>query len=88
LFRASTSYEVCEREDGDQCEHALRAFVWPRQWSPVAARGKNSRAAKILFIIFVDAIFTTLLERLFTKVFDVIKQTPAMACVYPARTTD
>jgi hypothetical protein len=25
---------------------------------------------KFLFIIFVDAIFTTLFERLFTKVFD------------------
>jgi hypothetical protein len=39
------------------------------------------------FIIFVDAIFTTLFERPFTNVFDVMAQTPASACVYPARTT-
>ncbi len=42
---------------------------------------------KIFFIIFVDAIFTTLLERPFTNVFDVMTQTPALACVYLARTT-
>jgi hypothetical protein len=29
-------------------------------------------ATKTLFIIFVDAIFTTLVERLFTIAFDVI----------------
>jgi hypothetical protein len=34
-----------------------------------------------LFIIFVDAIFTTLFERLFTNVFDVNAQTPAFPCV-------
>jgi len=28
---------------------------------------------KFFFIIFVDRIFTTLFERLFTKVFDVIR---------------
>jgi hypothetical protein len=39
------------------------------------------------FIIFVDAIFTTLFEHPFTNVFDVMAQTPASACVYPARTT-
>jgi hypothetical protein len=44
--------------------------------------------AKILFIIFVDRIFTTLFERLFTNVFDVISTNPAIACVYPRRTTD
>jgi hypothetical protein len=33
-------------------------------------------------------MFTTLLERLFTKVFDVIAQTAAISCVYLARTTD
>jgi hypothetical protein len=56
--------------------------------NPVVVREKNSGVAEILFIIFIDAIFTTLFEPLFTKVFDVIRQTPAMACVYPARTTD
>jgi hypothetical protein len=43
---------------------------------------------RIRFIIFVDAIFTTLFERLFTKVFEVIAQTTAISCLYPARTTD
>jgi hypothetical protein len=42
---------------------------------------------RIFFIIFVDTIFTTLFERPFTNVFDVTAQTPAPACVYPARTT-
>jgi hypothetical protein len=43
---------------------------------------------KNLFIIFVDAIFTTLVERLFTNVFEVIAQTAAISCLYLARTTD
>jgi hypothetical protein len=33
----------------------------------------SERPAKFFFIIFVDRIFTTLFERLFTKVFDVIR---------------
>jgi hypothetical protein len=44
-------------------------------------------ASKTFFIIFVDAIFTTLFERPFTNVFDVMAQTPPPACLYPARTT-
>ena len=40
------------------------------------------------FIIFVDAIFTTLFERPFTNAFDVMAKTPALACLYPARTTN
>jgi hypothetical protein len=52
-------------------------------------RATNSpRPAKILFIIFVDRIFTTLFERLFTNVFDVIAQNPAIPCVYRARHAD
>jgi len=43
---------------------------------------------KILFIIFVDAIFTTLFERLFTNSFDDGRKKPANPCVYPLRTTD
>jgi hypothetical protein len=38
----------------------------------------------ILFIIFVDAIFTSLLERPFTKVFDVTGANPGFSCVYRA----
>ena len=37
--------------------------------------------AKIFFIIFVDGIFTTLFEWLFTNVFDAIVQSPASSCV-------
>jgi hypothetical protein len=38
----------------------------------VIPREPIPHARKILFIIFVDAIFTTLIERLFTNVFVVI----------------
>jgi hypothetical protein len=51
-------------------------------------RGEEIRAPKILFTIFVDAMFTTLFECLFTKVFDGLAQIPTRACVYPARITD
>ena len=37
--------------------------------------------AKIFFIIFVDGIFTTLFEWLFTNVFDVTAPTQVIACV-------
>jgi len=40
--------------------------------SSVITREPTPYVSKILFIIFVDAIFTTLIERLFTKVFVVI----------------
>jgi hypothetical protein len=40
------------------------------------------------FIIFVDAMFTTLFERLFTKVFDAEAQTTALCCVCLARNAD
>jgi len=40
------------------------------------------------FIIFVDAIFTTLFEPLFTNVFDVIGQTQAFPCLYRAGNAD
>jgi hypothetical protein len=37
---------------------------------------------EIFFIIFVDAIFTTLFERLFTNLFDETRANTAIACVY------
>ena len=37
--------------------------------------------AKIFFIIFVDGIFTTLFEWLFTNVFDVTAPTRVIPCV-------
>jgi hypothetical protein len=43
---------------------------------------------EISFIIFVDAIFTNLFERLFTNMFDVIAPIAAISCLYPARITD
>jgi hypothetical protein len=36
------------------------------------------------FTIFVDRIFTTLFERPFTKLFDVISANAAITCVYRA----
>jgi hypothetical protein len=51
-------------------------------------RAKNTRAAAILFIIFVDAIFTTLFERLFTNVFDVTSANEGNSCVYRACNAD
>ncbi len=43
--------------------------------------GNNFAPHPIIFIIFVDAIFTTLFERLFTNVFDVIGARSANHCV-------
>jgi hypothetical protein len=43
---------------------------------------------EIFFIIFVDAIFTTLFEPLFTKVFDRRGANAANACVYRPCTSD
>jgi hypothetical protein len=43
---------------------------------------------KFFFIIFVDAMFTTLFERLFTNVFDETGANPMIPCVYRARHGD
>jgi hypothetical protein len=43
--------------------------------------GETSRRRNF-FIIFVDGIFTTLFECLFTNVFDVTAQTQVIPCVY------
>jgi hypothetical protein len=45
------------------------------------AREPILHATKIIFIIFVDAIFTTLFERPFTNVFDVIGAKSANHCM-------
>ena len=45
------------------------------------ARESILHATKIIFIIFVDAIFTTLFERPFTNVFDVTGAKSANYCV-------
>jgi hypothetical protein len=44
--------------------------------------------AKNFFIIFVDAIFTTSFERLFTKSFDAANANAPDTCVYPLCITD
>jgi len=52
------------------------------------ARVQSPAAAKIFFIYFVDAIFTTLFERLFTKSFDRVPENTAGSCLYPPRISD
>ena len=44
--------------------------------------------ASKFFIIFVDAIFTTLFERLFTNVLNVTDANPANACLCRACNAD
>ena len=56
-----------------------------RTTEPILRFAKNFRSSsdpKFFFIIFVDAIFTILFERLFTNVFDVTAQTIANPCLY------
>ena len=64
-------------------EHQTRNLEIPG--SRLARPGMTQR--KTFFIIFVDAIFTTLFERPFTNAFDVTARTCAFACVYLARTS-
>jgi hypothetical protein len=56
---------------------------------PVITWGtKSTHLWKNFFIISVDRIFTTLLQRLFTNAFDVTTQTAAFACMYRACNAD
>jgi hypothetical protein len=53
-----------------------------RSRSSVIIRGKKIHAPQeFFFIIFVDAIFTTLFQRLFTNTFDVTGAGAAISCV-------
>jgi len=54
----------------------------------LSLRDRSRAACKILFIIFVDATFTTLLGRLFTRAGDVIGAHCAKCCVWRARHAD
>jgi hypothetical protein len=76
LSRASTSYDVGEREDAnvrDKLGHD---------------DGTDAGFCKQIFIISVDAIFTTLFERLFTNVLNVTDANPANACLCRACNAD
>jgi hypothetical protein len=55
---------------------------------PGGPQWRGTGCAKNLFIIFVDGIFTTLFERLFTNAFDVIGAKAAFACVVRACNAD
>jgi hypothetical protein len=48
----------------------------------------NLHAAKNFFIIFVDRIFTTLFERLFTNIFYVTTANAAISWLYRACNAD
>jgi hypothetical protein len=48
----------------------------------VVDRCNNIHVQQQIFIIFVDGIFTTLFEWLFTNVFDVTAPTQVNPCVY------
>jgi hypothetical protein len=48
----------------------------------VVDRCNNIHVQQQIFIIFVDGIFTTLFEWLFTNVFDVTAPTQVIPCVY------
>jgi hypothetical protein len=55
-----------------------------RSPKPVVVRSHRKK----IFLIFVDAIFTTLFERLFTKLLDVTGADPANTCLYRACNAD
>jgi hypothetical protein len=74
---------ACARNDGE-IPGGLSFVAHPR-------RGTDSNKIyrpQQFFIIFVDAIFTTLFEWLFTNVFDVTSAKAANACLYRAGNGD
>jgi hypothetical protein len=52
------------------------------------ARGAEPEPRRFSFTVFVDAIFTTLLEALFTKAFDVIARFCVRTCVWRSGRAD
>jgi hypothetical protein len=82
---------ICVVIPGPRFQRA-REDLMLRSLEPVVLRAVNlSRSTRVLaifFIIFVDAIFTILFERLFTNVFDVASANPAIACVCRAGNAD
>ncbi len=56
--------------------------------APKLCGGQNSHPPRHFFIIFVDAMFTISLERLFTKPFEAVAPTATFPCVYRACNPD
>jgi hypothetical protein len=54
------------------CFASLAMTTWNHRGTRSDAGSKSAHPPQISFIIFVDAIFTTLFERLFTNVFEVM----------------
>ena len=63
---------------------AARSGTSPRN----DAGGIFAHLLRILFIIFVDGMFTNLFERSFTNVFNVTDTNPTIPCLYLARNAD
>ena len=66
---------------------ALSSYAWSETGTRNCAV-EQIRAAKNSFIIFVDRIFTTSIEPLFTNVFDAIAPIAAISCLYRAGNAD
>jgi hypothetical protein len=64
------------RNEGENTAHSLRGSS--ASWN----RCNKIYTPQQFFIMFVDAIFTILFERLFTNIFDVTSATAAIACLY------
>jgi hypothetical protein len=60
----------------------------PAMTKCLALLDRNGPERERVFIIFVDRIFTTSLQRPFTNVFDVMAQNATIACVYRAGNAD
>jgi hypothetical protein len=61
---------------------ACSRFASPRRYSRKLRSGAEHKAAwKSSFIIFIDGMFTTFIERAFTNARDARREMPAIACV-------
>jgi hypothetical protein len=56
--------------------------------TPVIEREQIRLGTENFFIAFVDRMFTSLIEPLFTNVFDVVAASAAIACLYRACNAD
>jgi hypothetical protein len=67
---------------------ALLAMTGRGRRPPLANTGTRNYAGTNFFIIFIDAIFTTLFARPFTKVFDLNRAKPSNTCLWRACNAD